>query len=87
MAELLLIASVLLGLNLALSLLAMLRQPTASDRMLGAQLLGTNGVGLMLLLALSQGQTGLIDVALVLALLAAVVVIAFTRREQEPHHD
>jgi multicomponent Na+:H+ antiporter subunit F len=87
MIELLLIASVLLGCNLALSLLAMLRQPAASDRMLSAQLLGTNGVGLMLLLALSQEQAGLIDVALVLALLAAVVVIAFTRREQEPRHD
>lgn len=87
MSELLLIASTLLGFNLALSLLAMLRQPTGSDRMLSAQLLGTNGVGLMLLLALSQEQAGLIDVALVLALLAAVVVIAFTRRTQEPRHD
>jgi multicomponent Na+:H+ antiporter subunit F len=87
MSDLLLIASVLLGFNLVLSLLAMLRQPTASDQMLSAQLLGTNGVGLMLLLALSQEQAGLIDVALVLALLAAVVVVAFTRREQEPRHD
>ena len=87
MSDLLLIASVLLGFNLLLSLLAMLRQPTASDHMLSAQLLGTNGVDLMLLLALSQEQTGLIDVALVLALLAAVVVVAFTRREQEPRHD
>lgn len=87
MSELLLVASMLLGFNLALSILAMLRQPSASDRMISAQLLGSNGVGLMLLLALSQGQAGLIDVALVLALLAAVVVIAFTRREKEPHHD
>ena len=87
MSELLLIASMLLGFNLALSLLALLRQPTASDRMLSAQLLGTNGVGLIMLLALSQAQPGLIDTALVLALLAAVVVIAFTRRDQEPRHD
>jgi multicomponent Na+:H+ antiporter subunit F len=87
MSELLQIASMLLGFNLALSLLAMLRQPTASDRMLSAQLLGTNGVGLMLLLAVSEQQSGLIDTALVLALLAAVVVIAFTRREREPRHD
>ena len=87
MSELLLIASVLLGFNLVLSLLAMLRQPTASDHMLSAQLLGTNGVGLMLLLALSREQSRLIDVALVLALLAAVVVIAFTRRDREPRHD
>jgi len=87
MSELLLVAAVLLGFNLLLSLLAMLRLVTASDRMLSAQLLGTNGVGLMLLLSLAQQQTGLIDAALVLALLAAVVVIAFTRREQEPRRD
>jgi len=87
MSELLLIAAMLVGFNLALSLLAMLRQPAASDRMLSAQLLGTNGVGLMLLLAFAQEQTGLIDTALILALLAAVVVIAFTRREPEPRHD
>jgi multicomponent Na+:H+ antiporter subunit F len=87
MTELLPIVSVLLGFNLALSLLAMMRQPTASDRMLSAQLLGTNGVGLMLLLALIQEKPGLIDTALVLALLAAVVVIAFTRRESGPSHD
>jgi multicomponent Na+:H+ antiporter subunit F len=87
MTELLAIAGLLLGLNLVLSLLAMLRQPTASDRMLSAQLLGTNGVGLMLLLSLTQQQEALIDTALVLALLAAVVVIAFTRREQEAQHD
>jgi len=87
MGELLLIASVTLGLNLALSLLAMLRQPAASDRMLSAQLLGTNGVGLMLLLSLAQDQAALVDAALVLALLAAVVVIAFTRRAPEGSHD
>jgi len=87
MTELLLIASAALGLNLALSLLAMLRQPSAGDRMLSAQLLGTNGVGVMLLLSLAQDQAALLDVALVLALLAAVVVIAFTRRPQEASHD
>ena len=87
MSELLLIAVVALGLNLALSLLAMLRQPAASDRMLSAQLLGTNGVGLMLLLSLAQEQAALVDAALVLALLAAVVVIAFTRRPPEGSHD
>mgnify|MGYP001555995494 CR=1 FL=1 len=87
MSEMLIAASVLLCLNLALSLVAMLRQTGTSDRMLSAQLLSTNGVGLMLLLALYQNQNGLIDTALVLALLAAVVVIAFTRRDREPQHD
>lgn len=87
MSDVLLIATALLGLNLVLSLVAMLRQPTTSDRMISAQLLGTNGVGLLLLLALTQQKDALIDVALVLALLAGVAVIAFTRREQEVHDD
>ena len=87
MSEVFLIAGLALGLNLALSLVAMLRQPTASDLVLSAQLLGTNGVGLVLLIAFHQGQAGLMDVALVLALLAAVMVVAFTRRQQEPGND
>ena len=87
MHDFLVIASLILGLNLLLSLVAMLRKTNTSDRVLGVQLLGTNGVGLMLLMALLQDQSGLIDAALVLALLAAVVVIAFTRREQEQVND
>lgn len=87
MHDFLVIASLILGLNLLLSLVAMLRKTSTSDRVLGVQLLGTNGVGLMLLMSLLQDQSGLIDAALVLALLAAVVVIAFTRREQEQVND
>jgi len=87
MHDFLVIASLILGLNLLLSLVAMLRKTNTSDRVLGVQLLGTNGVGLMLLMSLLQDQSGLIDAALVLALLAAVVVIAFTRREQEQVND
>jgi len=87
MHDFLVIASLILGLNLLLSLVAMLRKTNTSDRVLGVQLLGTNGVGLLLLMSLLQDQSGLIDAALVLALLAAVVVIAFTRREQEQVND
>lgn len=60
------------------------RGPTATDRMLAAQLFGTTGVGI--LLALSQGmqQVALIDVALVLALLAVIAMVAFVKRMQGP---
>lgn len=81
MGDPLLIASLLLGLSFVLALLAMLRLSSPADYMLSAQLLGSNGVGLLLLLSQLQGMPSLIDVALVLALLAAVVTIAFTRRE------
>lgn len=87
MSELLLVAAVILGLNLAFSVLAMLRQQGTVDYMLTAQLLGTNGVGLMLLLAVAFQQPAFIDAALVLALLAAVVAIAFTRRTEESSND
>ncbi len=83
MTEMLILAVVVLGATFALALLGMLRQGTPTDRILIAQLLGSNGVGLLLLLALLQEQLALLDVALVLAILSVVVVIAFTRRGKE----
>jgi multicomponent Na+:H+ antiporter subunit F len=54
--------------------------PTPSDRMMAAQLMGTSGIGVLLLLAHVVEVSALIDVALIFALLAAVAVTAFTRR-------
>lgn len=66
--------------NLLAALLAAARGPTAADRMLAALLFGTSGVGILVLLAHAGGGTALIDVALVIALLAAITGIAFARR-------
>lgn len=70
-----------LMLVLLLSMLAglwrVLRGPTRADRMLAAQLFGTTGVAILVLMALSAGQRALLDVALTLAVLAAVAVVAF----------
>ena len=74
------IALVLLALALAAGLIRVLLGPTDADRMLGAQLLGTTGIGLLLLLAERTQRPGLADAAIVLALLAAVAAIAFTRQ-------
>ena len=54
-----------------------LRGPSAADRMLAAQLFGTTGVAILVLLALASGSGPLLDVALTLAVLAAVSVVAF----------
>jgi multicomponent Na+:H+ antiporter subunit F len=62
-------------------LLRALMGPSLQDRMLSVLLLGTGGVGLLLLLAYALAQPALIDVALVLALLAAMTAAALTRRE------
>jgi len=87
MAELLYFAALGVALSLGLGLLRVVRGPEAGDRMLATQLIGTTGVGLLLLLGTLLEQSALIDVALILALLAAVAAAAFTARERETRHD
>lgn len=63
-----------------------IRGPSDADRMLSAQLLGTAAVAMTMILARLQDRPALLDVALVLALLAAVTPVAFValsvRRER-----
>lgn len=77
-----------LALVLLLSVMAgmirILRGPTPADRMLAAQLFGTTGVAIVLLLSHGLNLPALYDVALVLALLAAVAILAFVRRAWQP---
>lgn len=90
-----------LSLSLAVFLLASLLGglvrvvigPTPPDRMLAAQLMGTTGVGVLLLLSQSLASPSLLDVALVFSLLAAVTTVAFVRTgfgpsaKGEAYHD
>jgi multicomponent Na+:H+ antiporter subunit F len=69
-----------LVLNVAAGLWRVSRGPTPPDRMLAAQLLGTTGVAVLLLVAQATGSSAPRDVALVLALLAVVVGVAFVKR-------
>jgi len=75
------VASVVLLVILLACLLAgfwrILRGPSQFDRMLSAQLLGTTAVAIIVVLARVQDMPVLLDVALVLALLAAVKLVAF----------
>ena len=87
MSELLAVAVLGLMLTLLLGLLRVLRGPGEADRMLATQLIGTAGVGVLLLLSLLFKQQALIDVALILALLAAVAAAAFTGQQREAGHD
>lgn len=66
--------------NVAAGLIRVARGPTPADRMLAAQLFGTTGVALLLVLAAATGVDGLRDVALVFALLAAVIAVTFVKR-------
>jgi multicomponent Na+:H+ antiporter subunit F len=82
---------VLLGVALALLVTAaaggirVSRGPTDADRMLAALLFGTAGVAILLLLSQALALPAAIDVALVFAVLASVVGVAFaTRRTVKP---
>ena len=67
-------------LNIGAGLYRILRGPSDADRMLAAQLFGTTAVAVLLLLAQAHESAALRDVALLLALLAAVTAVAFVRR-------
>lgn len=60
--------------------LARRARPPDADRMLAALLFGTTGVATLLLLSQALALPQAVDVALVLAVLAAVVGVAFTMR-------
>ena len=79
--QILLASTTLLLLTLGMGLVRAMVGPSLQDRMLSVQLLGTGGVALLLLLSPLLAIPALIDVALVLALLAAVAAAALTRRE------
>ena len=87
MSELLSVSALCLMFSLFLGLLRVLRGPGAGDRMLATQLIGTAGVGVLLVMSLSLDQPALLDVALILALLAALAAAAFTGRQQESGDD
>ena len=66
--------------SLVAGLVRVMLGPTSSDRMLAAQLMGTTGVGVLILLAEVLSRPALLDVALLFALLAAVTAVAFVQR-------
>ncbi|MEX2607501.1 MAG: monovalent cation/H+ antiporter complex subunit F [Kiritimatiellia bacterium] len=65
--------------TLLLAFIRVCRGPSAEDRLLGIQSFGTVGTAVVILLYLVEGSSGYLDVALVMAMLAAVTVITFTR--------
>jgi multisubunit Na+/H+ antiporter MnhE subunit/multisubunit Na+/H+ antiporter MnhF subunit len=63
--------------TVAVGLVRILSGPGDADRMMAAQLIGTGGIGSLLLIAAATGARGVEDVALGLALLAAFASAAF----------
>ena len=79
MAELLLAVAAAVLASVALGLVRILRGPGEADRMMAAQLLGSGGVAILLLLGAAGAMPAAVDVALTLALLAAFAGIAFVQ--------
>ena len=84
MAEFLLVAATLVLLMVAVGLVRILRGPADVDRMMAVQLLGTGGIAALLLLGTATGLPGAVDVALVLALLAAFAAVIFVQNGRSP---
>lgn len=65
------------------------RGPTVADRLLALQIFGTTGIAVLMLLADWAGQPALLEGALILALLAAVLPVALVQllRKRGPEND
>jgi multicomponent Na+:H+ antiporter subunit F len=79
MADFLLAASGFVLAMVALGVVRIIRGPGDADRIMAAQLLGTGGIATLLLLGAAMSMPAAVDVALLLALLAAFVSIAFVK--------
>lgn len=72
--------SVFLLLTVLVGLIRVARGPTLADRILVAQLFGTTGVAVLLLLSADIGMSALRNVALIFAVLAPVTVVTLIRQ-------
>lgn len=74
-------------LTLLLGLVRVLRGPARVDRLLVIQLFGTAGTAVLLVLADARQQPALRDVALLLALLAAIASAALVQLLRRSRHE
>lgn len=87
MADFLLAAAGFVLAMVALGLIRILRGPGDADCIMAAQLFGTGGIAALLLLGEAMNMPAAVDVALVLALLAAFVSVAFVKGSARPEED
>lgn len=79
MASFLFAAAGIVLATIAVGLFVILRRWAEVDHMMAAQLLGTGGVAILLLLAAATEVPPIVDVAFLLALFAAFAAVAFVR--------
>ncbi len=79
--------AVFILISIVFGMVRILKGPTAADSMLATQLFGTGGVAILLILAHAMQMPSLVDVALVYALLAAITMVVFVRRQWRNHQN
>ena len=79
MTSFLFAAAIFILVMAGVGLVRILRGPRDADRILSVQLIGSGGVAVLLLLAVATQTPSIMDVALMLALLATFVSVAFLR--------
>jgi multicomponent Na+:H+ antiporter subunit F len=84
MADFLIAAAGSVLATVALGLVRIFLGPARADRIMAAQLLGTGGIAVLLLLARAIPMPGMVDVAIALGLLAAFVSVAFAKAAGDP---
>ncbi|KAA0971924.1 sodium:proton antiporter [Aureimonas fodinaquatilis] len=77
MNDIFLAAAIFIPVMTGLGLVRLLIGPGIVDRIMVVQLLGTGGAAVLLLLATVSGNEAIVDVALMLALLAAFAAATF----------
>jgi multicomponent Na+:H+ antiporter subunit F len=87
MASFLFAAAGFVMVTVALGLFVILRRWAEVDHVMAAQLLGTGGVAILLLLAAATEAPPIVDVALLLALFAAFAAVAFVRSASGSERD
>ena len=77
MTSFLIFAALFVLVVVALGLMRLLLGPVDADRIMSAQLLGSGGIAVLILLAVATETPSLLNVALLFALLAAFISVAF----------
>ncbi len=77
-------AATVVLLTVTVGLLRVFYGPNEADRLMSAQLLGSGGVAVLLLLAVAMDEAAIMDVALMLALLAAIASVTFVNKSTDP---
>jgi multicomponent Na+:H+ antiporter subunit F len=84
MSDYLMFAAFIVLATVAVGLFRVLRGPAKVDRLMAAQLLGSGGVAVLLLIGVATDVSYVVDVALTLAVLAAFASGAFVINALRP---